>query len=99
MKAFNEPILPGRAGLNETGAAMLVVQPLPDRGGRKLTAVIRTEELRMTLLWQGALQHRQHVSRANRRGDMNGPAFAGEFIPDAQGLEETTIGPRSYKMS
>ena len=46
----------------------------------------------MAVLLYGALQDRQHIGGANRGRDMNRQTFAGEFIQDAQGFEETAIG-------
>ena len=91
VKAFDEPILPGMAGCNETGTDMLVMQPLLDQDRRKLTAVIRPEELRRTVLLHRALQHGSYIGRANRGRDMNRQTFASEFIQDAQGFEEPAI--------
>lgn len=80
MKTFDEAILPGMAGRNEAGSDVLVAQPLLECRGRKLAAIIRAQELRLTVVLHGALQQREHVAGANRWYDMNRQTFPRELI-------------------
>ncbi len=91
VKTFDEAILPRMTKRNEAGADVLVVQPLLDGDGRKLAAVIRTQELGATVVLHGALQHGEHIAGSNRRRDMNRQTFTRELIQDAQGFEESSI--------
>ena len=92
VERFLSTVLPGHSRINMCGIYVRCREPLQDRSGHKLRAVVRSQIIRAAMNTHQLAEHFDYPSRANAAGYIDGQALMRKLVEHRQTLQLLLVG-------